>query len=502
MTGFDNGTTRSKVSRVDPSGKPVIVPNPRGQPDTPSVVYHGKDGEGLIGTEALEQGCLDPGRCLQCFKLKLGSTESLIPGEHFTATDATEKLIAHLKELAERQVGVEISEAVATCPANFRDDAKQALIEAFERNGIKVLKLVPEPTAAGLSYAAEKSTGQARLAVYDFGGGTFDGSILKVNGPEMKVLATAGVPELGGRDIDACLMKRVLDAFKAEFNIEPTREKDPLLFLELGQTIERAKISLNTRKEVPIVVSHDGHQLVVKISQGEFHADIDPLFQKSLEVLQQAVGEAGLTMDQIDRLIMVGGSSNIRYFQEKLADRTGLVPRVDIDPQKAVAYGAALASVMELERQGRAASLGGKAIPPPSCFVQDATAHDVGCCVADGPGPNQRLSNFVLIPKNTPIPCRKRECFYLQDIDQTELLVEILQGAHDLNRDDCLLIGEIEMNELPKEQNRTPRIQVEFVIDSNGMVTATITDKVGGKQETVTVDYKQGTRPRPKPEAA
>lgn len=156
MFGFDIGTTQSKVAFVDPSGKPNIITNPRVEPHTPSVVYLGKDGQVLVGTEAIEQGYLDPERCVRDFKLKLGSTESLIPGENFTATDATEKLIAYLKEFAERQTGVEIREAVATCPANFRDDAKQALIEAFERNGIKVLKLVPEPTAAGLAYVNEK----------------------------------------------------------------------------------------------------------------------------------------------------------------------------------------------------------------------------------------------------------------------------------------------------------------------------------------------------------
>ena len=341
-----------------------------------------------------------------------------------------------------------------------------------------------------------------RTIIFDCGGGTLDVSVVKVQGSEFTVLSTAGVPELGGRDIDACLMKRVLDPFKAKLNIEPTRENDPLLFLELGQTIERAKISLNTRKEVPIVVSHNGHQLVVKISQDQFHADIDPLFQKSLEVLQQAVEEAGLTMDQIDRLIMVGGTSNLRYLQEKVADNTGLVPRVDIDPQKAVAYGAALASVIELARRGRAANLEGKVIPSPDMFVRDVAAHDVGCCVADGPGPNPHLSNFVLVEKNTAIPCRKSQCFYLQHVDQTDVLIEILQGTHDANRDDCLLIGQTEMRGLPKEKNRTPRIQVEYVIDSNGMVTVTVTYRVSGKQEEVSVDYRKGIKPRPKPRAA
>lgn len=503
MFGFDKGTTRCKVATVDRSGKPTIIGNARGEPTTPSAVYLSPSGDILVGTDAREQGVVDPSRLAVNFKLDLGSNESVFRGgPRFTPTDAAAALIAVLKQDAERSTGLQVTEAVATCPANFRDDAKQALLEAFERNGISILRLVPEPTAAGYAYALDRGGSAATILIYDFGGGTFDVSVIRREGSQFTVLATEGVPALGGNDLSRCLEQRVLDDVEAACRKRPQREQDGLFFLDLDQRLETAKVSLGKQKEVPIVVGYQGRQVIVKVSQGEFHAAIDPLVRQSLDATSKAVAAAGLTFDKVDRLVLVGGTSRLPYIQECAANHTGLVPRTDVDPEKAIAYGAALACVAEMANQGKTATIRGQVIPAPELFVQDVTAHGVGCAVIDGGPSSRRLVNAVIIPKNTPIPCQKADHFYLEDENQTHARVEILQGEADADRNDCLLIGELTLENLPKEPKRTERISVQYTIDANGMVNATATDKASGISRTVSVDYKKGIKPRQKPKAA
>ncbi len=503
MIGFDIGTTRSKVATVDRSGKPVIVSNARGEQTTPSAVYVSTTDEILVGSDAREQGVVDPARYAANFKLDLGGVESLFAdGPAFTPTDAVAAQIAVLKQDVEKSTGIQVTQAVATCPANFRDDAKQALLEAFKRNGIKVLRLIPEPTAAGYAYALDRGGSNSTFLIYDFGGGTFDVSIIRLEGSQFTVLSTEGIPTLGGNDISRCIESRVLDDVEAACGRRPCREDDGLFFLDLDQRIETAKISLGKQKEVPIVASFVGQQTIVKITQVEFHASIDSLIGQSLDATDRAIVAAGLTIDAIDRLVMVGGTSRLPHIQERVADHTGLVPRTDIDPDKAIAYGAALACVAEMDKNGQAATIHGQVIPAPELFVQDVTAHDVGCSALIHDGPKQRLVNAVIIPKNTAIPCQKTDHFYLESEEQTRAKVEILQGEGRANRDDCLVIGEIILDNLPTETVQSQRICVQYTIDANGMVTATATDKVSGISRTVSVDYKKGIHARQQPAAA
>jgi len=502
MFGIDFGTTRSKSAHNDPAGKANIILNDRGDPFTPTAVYYSRSGEILVGTDALEQGYIDPERCVRNFKLKLGSTENLLNnGQVVTATDAATEVLKCVKQMAEKQFGLEVTECVVTCPANFRDDSKQALLEACERAGLKVLRLVFEPTAAGFAYALNKS-GDKKFLVFDWGGGTFDVSIQHVQGDQITTLATEGVPKLGGNDLNECIKKRVLHEVESRFGTIPLYEKEPLFFMDLDQRVEAAKISLNNRKKVPVVVPYNGNQIVLELAQEDFHKDIDPLIQQTLEAVHKALSSANLKKTDIDHLVMVGGTSRIQYIQKKVADDLGLYPKTDIDPDKAIAYGAAYASIAEMAKQGKTARFRGQVIPSPEVFVRDVTAHPVGCCVVDNSGPKKNLINSVIIDKNTPIPCQRSDQFYLEHEDQTEAKIEILQGEVEADRDDCLLIGELSLTNLPKETKRTPRITVEYTIDANGMVTATATDKVSRQQQTVSVDYKKGIKPKDKPRVA
>jgi len=197
-------------------------------------------------------------------------------------------------------------------------------------------------------------------------------------------------------------------------------------------------------------------------------------------------------MADIGRIVLVGGTSKSPFVQKMVADHTGVTPKLDVDPEKAVSYGAAIMCAIEMKRRGLVTDE--NVIPSPNVFVRDVTAHGVGCCVIDIAGGQKRLVHSVIIPKNTPIPCKRVDTFFLEHEDQREAKVEILQGEADAERDDCLVIGEIVLDNLPPEPKRTCRIQVEYVLDSNGMVTATATDKVGGQQKSVTVDYKHGVK--------
>ncbi|MDY7108005.1 MAG: Hsp70 family protein [Planctomycetota bacterium] len=376
------------------------------------------------------------------------------------------------------------------------------LLEAFQRNNIQVQHLMPEPTAAAFAYAVHQQHDDRTLLVYDFGGGTLDVTVARTDGDEIRVLATDGVRQLGGNDLNRCLEKRLLDELEAKCGQRPTPEDDPLFAYDLRQRVEQAKISLATREQVPVVLAYDGTQLICEITQDEFHGLIRPLVDQSLESLDRAVAGAGLTIDKVDHLILVGGTSRLPYIQDAVAQHTSLAPKTDIDPEKAIAYGAALASLSELDRQGRHATIRGQVIPAPKMFVRDVTAHHVGCCVVDTSTSARRLSNSVIIPRNTPIPCRKTDRFFLEHADQPQARIEILQGDPNADRDDCLLIGELLLDDLPEEDRATARIQVEFVIDGNGMASATATDLVSNKHQTVSVDYKKGIKASEKPAAA
>lgn len=491
--GIDFGTTFSKIAHVETTGKSVIINNARGDSTTPTAVHRSDDGSILIGKDAIEQGAVDPKGLVRSFKLKLGQHENLLDrGEPFTPTDAATTFLQAFLADAEKQIGTKVEEAVVTCPANFRDDAKQALLDSFEACGVEVLRLVPEPTAAGIVYALDKAPEGSNVLIYDSGGGTFDTTVLKKEGSDIHVRATEGVARLGGNDLTQILVERVLDEIEEETGQRPDPEEEQLFFLDLWQRCETAKLSLGRQTKAPIIASWHGKQHIVNVTQDEFHADATPLVDQTLACIDAAVSSAGLSIEQIDRLIMVGGTSRLPLIQERVAEHTKLVPRCEIDPSNAIAYGAAQASLIEMSKLGKTASLRGVAIPAPAVFVRDVTAHGVGCCIVDKQSSESRLANAVIIEPNTPIPCTKADHFALEHDDQRQAQVEILQGSDDANRDDCLVIGELRLDDLPPEPVSSKRITVEYAIDANGMVQATATDKVSGKTATVSVDYAKG----------
>ena len=493
--GIDLGQTHTKAACLDATARVTIIPNSRGDHTTPTALYYPGSDEILIGKDAIEQAAVDPAGWVRNFKLKLDSKENLLAnGKVITAGDAATDMIGQVKKDAQAATGQEVTQVVATCPANFLDSHKQALLEAYSRNDIEVLRLLAEPTAAALCYAAERQGIDGTVLVFDMGGGTFDVSIVQMQGPQATVLATDGVAQLGGNDFSKCIEDFVMDKAEAQFGHRPSLEDDPLFAYDLACRIELAKISLSTRPETSIVVGYQGSQLVVEATQAWFQEAVQGLIDKSLETVDKAVQGAGLRLDQLNQLVMVGGTCRLPFLRKAVAEHTGLQPKSNVDPEQAIASGAAIACGLELARRG-----GGNTIPDPGIFYRDVTAHAVGCAVVDNNGKQKRVRQAVIIEQNTPIPCQKKDSFFLEHEDQTGAHIEILQGDAGADRDDCLLIGEIVLENLPTETVRTRRIEVEYMVDANGMVTATATDTVSGQQRTVSVNYRKGIRPKDKP---
>jgi molecular chaperone DnaK len=499
VIGIDYGNGWIKIaSLMDGSGQVYIIVNERGELATPSVLYCSKEGEIWLGADAIEQGYTDPTGCIKESKLKLGTTENLLKnGQVMTATDVAEKFFSHIKKWCEKKLCMEVSECVITVPANTMNDSRQAIMEAAEKAGLKVLKLLQEPTSAGYAYTLQKG-GDRNYIVFDWGHGTFDVSIQRVSKSQVTTLATEGIQKLGGRDIDVLIKTRVIAAAEKELGHLPSPSEDPMFHFDLDQKVRSAKISLSNRKKVPVVVAYKGNQAIIELEQEKYHQDITPLIQQTLDAMQKAMSAAGLTYQNIDNIVPVGGTSKIPLVLELLTKTTGITPSSDIDPQSAIAYGAAYQCAVEMAKRGTKPVT----IPAPDLFAKDVLAHSVGCAVVEHKGTKRELFQAEIIPQNTPIPCQRSDVFYLEHENQTEARIEILEGAPGAKRDNCLLIGELLLENLPKETTRTPRIVVDYSVNADGLIQATCTDKISGKTASTSVDYKRGTKPKQKPNAA
>ena len=489
--GLDIGTTRCKASFVDQTGRAQIVPNRRGDLFTPSAIFFEDGTHPIVGVEALAEGFLQPEYVHTCFKRVLGSQDVLYTdtnGKTYTATDFQAILIKSLKEDVEARLNEVVDEAVITVPANFQDHKKQATIDAAKMAGIKTLKLLHEPTAAGLAHALDKKQDQC-VVVYDLGGGTFDVSVLETKGDDITVLTSTGREKLGGEDFNQRIETFVVEQFVAETGYTPTPQTDPMFFSELAEKAEPAKIALSDKSSTRIVIGCQGQQAIVELTRSKFEQLTKDLLQETLDCTCEAIAEIGRGWDEIDVILLVGGAVRMPAVEMALAELTGIAPRMTVEPDRAVCYGAALQCAIELAAMGKAATIGGRAIPTPKAMVREVTTHGVGCCVVAKDG---LLSNAIILPKGTSIPTAKTDRFALQHDGQTDARVEILQGEEGQAREECLSIGHVELKNLPPEARSSKRIEVTYAIDHNGMITARGRDLVGGEQVEIRIDYSRG----------
>lgn len=497
IIGIDLGTTNSCVAVME-GNEPVVIPNSEGRRTTPSIIGFTENGERKVGDPAKRQAITNPKFTVYSIKRFMGETYDrvtkeinrvtydVIKGENntprvkikdrnYTPQEISAMVLQKMKKTAEDYLGTTVTEAVITVPAYFSDSQRQATKEAGEIAGLIVKRIINEPTAAALAYGLDKKKEDMKVAVFDLGGGTFDISILELGDGVFEVKSTNGDTHLGGDDFDHVIIDWLAAEFKADFNIDLT--KDPMAMQRLKEAAEKAKVELSSSSEteinLPYIMPVDGipQHLVRKLTRAKFEQLSDKLIKATLDPCRKALSDAGLKPTDINEVILVGGSTRIPAIQQLVKDFFGKEPSKGVNPDEVVAIGAAI--------QGGVLSGEVKDV-----LLLDVTPLTLGIETLGG-------VMTKLIPSNTTIPTRKSETFSTASDNQPSVEIHVLQGERSMARDNKT-IGRFHLDGIPPAMRGIPKIEVTFDIDANGILNVSAKDQGTGKSQSIRIEASSG----------